>query len=143
MSQNIKKNSIGFLLVEVLLALMLFSILVMVVVEVLLSGQEAARTGGLRAQATFLAEEGQEAVRNIRDSSYLNLADGTYGLSITNSQWQLSGSPDQTGIFTRQVNVSSPMPNVKEINVTVTWQQTATREGTTTLDSYLTNWHGN
>jgi hypothetical protein len=87
-----------------------------------------------------LAEEGLEAVRNLRDGTFTNLTSGTYGLAISNGKWMLSGSSDTTGIFTRQITVSSLDAQRKQITSTVTWQQTPQRTGTVTLTGTLTNW---
>ena len=42
--------------------------------------------GRTRARAATLADEGLEAVRNIRDANFSNLTDGTFGLTTTGNQ---------------------------------------------------------
>src|SRR3989338_2006653 len=101
------QTSNGFSLVEIILASSVFVLLVTALVGSYLYGQEATMLAGNRARATMLAEEGLEAVRNIRDPAFANLTNGTYGLTTTGNQWNLSGSSDVIDIFTRQMVISS------------------------------------
>ncbi len=133
-----KKN--GFSLVEVILSSAVFVLLVTALVGAYLYGQEATALAGNRARANMLAEEGLEAVRNIRDENFSNLIDGTYGLSTSGNQWNLSGLQDTSDIFTRSVSISSADANRKNIVSTVTWQQNPQRTGTVSLASHLTFW---
>lgn len=130
----------GFSLVEVILSSAVFGLLVTALVGAYLYGQESTTLAGNRARATLLAEEGLEAVRNIRDPAFVNLTDGTYGLTTTSNQWNLSGSSDTNGIFTRQVIVSSVDSKRKSVTANVTWQQNPQRTGTVSLATRLTNW---
>ena len=130
----------GFSLVEALLAISLLSLLVTAFVGAILYGQGATATTGARGRATLLAEEGLEAVRNIRDASFASLVDGTYGLATASGVWTFSGASDTTGGFTRQITVASVNVNAKRITSTVTWSQSLQRTGSVVLDSYLENW---
>ncbi len=134
------KNRKGFSLVEVLLASVIFGIFVATFVSAYLYGEEATMLAGNRARATFLAEEGVEAVRNIRDAGFSNLTDGVHGISTSGNQWSFSGSQDVNGIFTRTVTVAPIDSKRKNVTVNVTWQQNAQRTGTVSLVSRLTNW---
>ena len=71
---------------EVMLASAIFVLLVTALVGAYLYGQEATVLAGNRAQAVMLAEEGLEAVRNMRDFTFTALADGAYGLSTAGNQ---------------------------------------------------------
>jgi len=135
-------NQAGFSLVEVILSTAVFVLLVTALVGAYLYGQESTALAGNRARATMLAEEGLEAVRNIRDPAYANLTDGTYGLSTTSNQWNLSGSNDVTDIFTRQVIISSVDTKRKSVTSNVTWQQNPQRSGSVSLAARFTNWIG-
>lgn len=130
----------GFSLVEIILASSIFVLLVTALVGAFLYGQESTALAGNRARANMLAEEGLEAVRNIRDPAYANLTDGTYGLTTTSNQWNLSGSSDTNGIFTRQIVISSVDTKRKSVTANVTWQQNPQRTGSVSLVSRLTNW---
>ena len=133
-------NPSGFSLVEIILASAVFGLLVTALVGTYLYGQEATALAGNRARANMLAEEGLEAVRNIRDPAYTNLTDGTYGLTTTGNQWNLSGSSDTSDIFTRQVTISSIDTKRKSVTANVTWQQNPQRNGSVALNSRLTYW---
>lgn len=130
----------GFSLVEVLLAVSVFALIVTALTGGLIYGQQSTAVSGQRAKATFLAEEGLEAVRNIRDASFSNLTNGTFGLSTAGNQWSLSGSSDTTDIFTRAIAISSVDADRKQVVSTVTWQQTPSQNGSVTLSTYLTQW---
>jgi len=126
--------------VEVLLAGTVFALLVTALVGAYLYGEEATELSGNRARAVLLAEEGLEAARNIRDAAFSNLTDGTFGLSTTGNQWNLSGASDTSDIFTRQITISTIDSKRKSITSNVTWQQNVQRTGSVTLVSRLTNW---
>ncbi len=133
-------KSSGFSLVEIILASSLFALLILGLSGAFLYGQENTALSGKRARAVFLAEEGLEVARNIRDEDFANLADGTYGLAISGNQWAFSGSSDATDIFTRQVVVGSVDADRKQVTSTVTWQQNPQRTGSVSLVTYLANW---
>mgnify|MGYP001582734235 CR=1 FL=1 len=133
-------NSKGFSLVEVLLAVSVFALIVTGLVGGLIYGQQSTALSGARVRAEMLADEGLEAVRNIRDANFSNLTDGTFGLTTTGNQWNLSGSSDTTDIFTRAITISAVDANRKQVTSTVTWQQNPQRTGQIQVVTYLTNW---
>jgi|SRR3989338_8730387 len=133
-------NSKGFSLVEVLLAVSVFGLIITGLIGGLIYGQQSTALAGARSRAAMLADEGLEAVRNIRDENFSNLTDGTFGLTTTSNQWNLSGSSDVTDIFTRQVVVSAIDTNRKSVTVNVSWQQNPQRNGVVSVITYLTNW---
>lgn len=130
----------GFLLIEVLLAVTILSLLVSFVVGAAIYGEQSTMLSGARARAAFLADEGLEAARNIRDAQFSNLTDGTYGLSKATNVWTFSGSSDTTDIFTRSLAISSVTSTKKQIASTVTWQQNQQRSGSISLTTFLTKW---
>ncbi len=130
----------GFSLVEVMLASAVFVLLVTALVGAYLYGQEATVLAGNRAQAVLLAEEGLEAVRNMRDFTFTALADGAYGLSTAGNQWSFSGFEDISGIFTRQIIISSVDAARRSITANVSWQQNPQRTGLVSLTTRFTHW---
>lgn len=137
------KEQAGFLLVEVLLAIAIFGLLSTVVAGTLTYGTTTTQDSGNRARAMTLADEGLQAVRNIKDAGYTNLVNGTYGLTQTNgtsATWTLSGSSDTTGIFTRQVVVSSGGTNRENVAVTVSWPRINGTTASVTANSEFSNW---
>ncbi len=135
---NTKK--FGFSLVEVILANAIFALLLVGLVGIYLYGEESSMLAGNRNRATLLAEEGIEAVKNIADNAFANLVDGTYGLTTTTNQWNLSGSSDSRDIFTRQIAISTVDSKRKNITSTVTWQQNLQRAGSVSAVTRLSNW---
>ena len=133
------KNS-AFSLIEVVLSTALFALISIALIGTYLYGEESTMLAGARARATMLAEEGIEAARNIRDPGFSNLTDGTYGLTTTGNQYNLSGSSDTDGFFTRTINIATVDTKRKDITSTVTWQQNLQRNGAVSLVSRLTNW---
>lgn len=131
----------GFSLVEALLSCALLGLLATGLVRAYLDGEESAALGGGRARAVMLADEGLEALRNMRDADGLvNLPNGTYGLATTSGQWNLMGTSDTTGVFTRQVTISSVDSSRKLAVSEVTWQQNLQRTGSVSVSTYLTSW---
>ena len=130
----------GFSLVEVLLSGSLFGLIVAALLSAYLYGQESSSLSGNRARAVFLAEEGLEAVRNIRDEDYANLTNGTHGLDKSTNEWIFSGSSDTTGIFDREVVIADDGASRKSITVNVDWQQNQVRTGLVSLVTRLTEW---
>lgn len=142
-SQSIQKGwqtTRGFSLVEVVLSSALFVLFITALIGAFLYGEESTMLSGNRSRAVMLSEEGLEATRNIRDAAFSNLAAGTYGVTTTGNQFNLSGSSDTSGLFTRTVAISSVDSNRRLITSTSIWQQNPQRSGSSALVTYLTNW---
>jgi len=133
-------KSQGFSLIEVILAVSIFSLIMTALIGAFLYGQESTALAGQRVRAVMLAEEGLEAVRNIQDEDFSNLTNGTHGLAISGNQWIFSGSEDITDVFTRQVAVSEVSFDKKQVSSTISWQQNQQRSGSVVLITYFTNW---
>lgn len=130
----------GFSLVEVILATAVFALLVTALAGIYVYGEESTALSGNRARAVFLAEEGLEAARNIRDANFNNLTLGTHGIALSGDQWTLSGTSGNIGIFTRSITVTSLDADRKTVTSTVSWQQNQQRTGSVTLTTRLSNW---
>ena len=133
------RNQCGFSVVEVLLAVTVFGMLSMAVIGAVVYGRSSTVGGGDRTRADYLAEEGLEAVRNIRNAAYSNLADGTYGLAQSGGSWTLSGSSDTNDIFTRSVTIAANGSDRKMITSNVQWDG-AGGNGSVSVVTQLTNW---
>lgn len=138
-----KKEPSGFSLVEILLAVSVFALIVSAFVGGLIFGKQSTAQAGMRSRAVLLAEEGLEAVRNIRDQNFAILTDGAHGLVVSGNQWELSGSSDTSDIFTRSVTISTVDANRKQVTSEVTWSQSPQRTGMVSAVSYLSNWQDN
>lgn len=130
----------GFSVIEVLLASSIFVLLVTTVGSIIIVGQQSTGLAGMRARAALIAQEGIEAVRNMRDEAFSSVTAGTHGLLVQNNQWAFSGTEDVTDIFTRQIIVGDITNTTKAVTSTVRWQQSGQRQGVTTLTIHLTNW---
>ncbi|HLD20240.1 MAG TPA: hypothetical protein VJB93_03285 [Patescibacteria group bacterium] len=138
---NYKLQTIkGFSLVEVILSTAIFALAVTAFVGVWAYAQEGTALGGRRNRAAFIAEEGFEAVRAMRDQSFSNITDGTHGIKIINNAWQFDGVSDVLDSVTRAITVSSADVRRKNITATVDWQQNIQRTGTMQLETRLTDW---
>lgn len=133
-------NTKGFAVVEALLAATIFGLMVTAVVGVFLYGEESTALSGSRARAVMLAEEGIEALHNIRDNNFANLVAGTHGFVLTNNTWTLSGTQDTEDVFTRSVVLTSVDDTRVDATVTVSWQQNSVRAGSVSISTRLTNW---
>lgn len=116
-----KVRQLGFSTVEVLLAATVLGMLVTAITGALVYGRSSSADAGDTNRAQFLADEGVEAVRNIRDAAFGNLTNGTFGLANNSGIWTLSGTSDITDIYTRQVVISSVDSVRKSVVVTVSW----------------------
>ncbi len=133
-------NRAGFSLIEVIIATALTGLFLAASAGGLLYGIRLSKEAGRKSQAVYLAEEALAAVQNIRDDDYTNLTDGTWGITTTGSQWNLSGASDTTGIFTRQVTITSPDATKKEVTSTIAWQDVTGAARTLSLVTYLSDW---
>ena len=134
-------NQQGFSLVEILLAVAVFALFVTAVVGGIIYGRESTALAGQRQRAVKLADECQEAVRGIRDGSYSNITNGTFGLALSAGHWTLSGSSDLTDIFTRSATIADGLTNQKVITCNVNWAQNLQRNGSIQTVSYLSLIH--
>jgi len=130
----------GASVVEVLLAIALFAIIVTGLTSAFVYTYKSVTHASNRERALLLAQEGLEATRNIRDSGYQNLSDGTRGIAIQNNQWFFSGSQDTTEGFTRSLQIASVDTKRKDATSTVTWEQGFGRTASVSLATRLTNW---
>jgi len=135
----------GFSIIEIILSIALLAIVITAIFGSIIYGQQSTQIAGGIIRATFLAQQGIEAVRNIKDSSFSNLVSGTYyGLAVNNGIWVFSGVSDVTDIYLRQIYIADGTDsNRKIVTSTVTWQKTLQRIGTVQLTTELTNWRSN
>ncbi len=133
------KNTKGFSLIEVLLSLAIISTLITIFIVGIIDTQNSNVRGEERRSANRLAEEGIEAMINLRDVSFTNLNDGEYGLSFLNNNWSLISGNDTNGIYTRTIKITSQPNSSKKIESTVVWKQDTGLNNTVHLVTYLTD----
>lgn len=116
------KKKKGFSLAEAIIATGIFVIVVTSVVGSYLSISKYILSAGAETQAIFLAEEGLEAVRNIRDNDFAKLVSGgPYGLSSSGNIWNFSGNQDTNGIYNRKITITSPDADTREVTSLIEW----------------------
>ncbi|MBL4693796.1 fibronectin type III domain-containing protein [Candidatus Gracilibacteria bacterium] len=147
-------NKKGISVVEVIVAVGIFTIISASVVTLYLGAFSSNLRDTEFFQADMLLQQGLEASRSIRDFSFSNLSNGTHGLTDGSGYWEFSGSSDTTGDYTRTVVVSSAQRNAscnitpsgttdansKEVKVTVSWDLEAGNNTSISATEYLNNW---
>ena len=123
---TLHKTTGGFSLLEVLLAIMLFAVGTVSILEVIQRSQAGSTEGESVVIATQLAQRRLEELRN---TAYASLADEAKA-SVS--------SPSGFTRFSRQVTVTTPYANLKQIVVTVYWTL-AGGEASLTLQTYRSN----
>lgn len=157
LTQLINKN-IGFSLVEAILAVSIFALIVTALVGGYLYGVEGTAQSGIRARAVFLAEEGIEAVRSIKQNAYNELQFSQSGIVNVSNRWELlgEGTSETIGIFSRTIVFNDVCRDVsdlivtcpglytdvftKEVVVTVSWNAGSTITRYVKRSDYITDW---
>ncbi|MEI7890840.1 MAG: LamG domain-containing protein [bacterium] len=130
----------GFSLAEAIIASGILMIVVASVAASYFSVSRYVLAAGAEAQATFFAQEGLEAARNIRDKDFALLVAGTVnGLSNAGNVWNFSGTQDVKGIYTRKISIAAIDANTKEVSVQIDWLYKGVAK-TLTLKREFTNW---
>jgi len=128
--------------IEIIVALALFIIATtagFVLFSATLAENEFTRE---RHRADLLAQEGIEAVRQIRNREWELLTPGTYGLARSGSDWIFSGASDTSdATFTRSVTITNVDENQRDAHVSVSWTERPGRTPIIGLDTRFTNWN--
>lgn len=128
----------GQTLIEVLVAIALAAILLPALATAVIASREGTAQQHERAQASYLLQEMNEAVRNIRDSDWAALSsNGTYHIALAGHEWTLDPGPLYDNGFTKQIEISDAMrdnsgalvdgegeidPSTKKVSLSVSWQ---------------------
>lgn len=155
MYNNKRSRNKGFGVIEIIISLGILTIIASAGVSVILQSLWANTTSGDHTQASFLAQEGVEALYSMKNQLWSLVANGTYGLDSSTGTWVLSGGFDTSGKFTREVTVSDALrdgsgnivesvgvsdPDSKKITSRVHWQSKSGAQSDVSLVSYVTNW---
>ncbi|HTY39528.1 MAG TPA: type II secretion system protein [Candidatus Paceibacterota bacterium] len=130
----------GFSLIEAILTIAVFGFLVTALAGGYAAGRASASAAGFRTRAVFLAEEGLEAARTLRNQNFSNLPDGTYGLALVGGIWHLAGAPETIDAFTRRLTITTLSAGRRQVTVSVGWSERPGYDRSVTLTSELTNW---
>lgn len=138
------KNQSGQSLVELVIAIGVVVLVISSVAFLVIDSYVSGRLSKEITQANFLAEEGMEAVRSIRDNSWDDLSPGTYGLAVSGNNWILQGLQEdissQLNEGTRTITIEEIDPDRKRITSQVDWKFIEARPQQVQLITYLTNW---
>ncbi len=134
----VKKQA--FSVVEAMLSVAMLGFIVAIAGGVFWYSQKNDIIAGNRDRAILLADEGLEAVRNIRDHNFADLEDGKFFLDDKYGSWELSTTANKVGIFERTVTIKTISTDIKDIVSYVRWSQDINRSGNVSAETYLTNW---
>ena len=109
---NIKKEKLrGFMMVEIMIATSIMLIITIATMSVVQKGILISHQSLHSVQASFLLEEGGEAVRIFRDSAWSNISNLSLGTNyyptFSGNTWTLSATPNNIDNFTRTVTLGS------------------------------------
>lgn len=122
---NILKDQRGQALVEIFISLGLLIIGALAMSSFSANIRLLKQYGPDQTRAVFLAEEGLEAARSLRDKDFSLLLNGTHGITLDqNGRWGLSGTSDAESEFTRAVTISTINPRLKLVTSSVTGPRT-------------------
>lgn len=159
----------GFTLIEAVVTMSVFAVGVIITSQVILTARRLSDESRDTVQAANYLEEGLEAVRSSRDSSWTTVAtDGSFHLEAApgdTSPWNIvTGGTETIGKFSRTITIATARradsdgngtltagdllvtsggafddPDTKRITSTITWRQ-GTRTVNRSVATYLTNW---
>ncbi len=141
---TILKKEEGQSLVELLVAIGIFSIATAAGFSLFFGGQIISTDSSNINLATDYVREAQDALRAIRNRNFTELlTDGPHGFTFNGSEWLLSSSTSDTkDVFTRQVNIAKgDSDNIKIATTTVTWSSAdPSRTESLTFVEQFTDW---
>ena len=146
----------AFSLVEILLAMVLFTIFSTSIVYLSVDTLQRDSKIEISNDSLLYAREGLEVVRNIRDRDYLALVNGEYGLNFEDDVWSLTDSPPEiiNDFYSRTITIKDAYrdaegniaetgtvdPEMKKITAEVTWMWQEVVSKSSSLTTYLANW---
>ena len=137
-------NKKGQSLVELMIAMAIFVLMVTAVSWLIIDSYLTNRLGQEKTTATFLAKEGLEATRSIRDNNWLGLTVGSHGLAASGGHWVFQGTQNDVSNFLRDgvrtIQVGEIDSDTMIVTSTVAWNLTQARPQQVSLVTYLTNW---
>lgn len=163
-----RSRSAGFTLIEAVIATSILVVSIIAILTLAVYSRTASDQSRDSVQVANYMQEGQEAVRIMRDSDWNTIAtDGSYRLNVQAGSyppWSLSSGTETLGKYSRSVTIASVRredtdgdgtlsagdkivtsggafddPETKKITVTISWQS-GKRTLTRSLTSYLTKW---
>ncbi|MFW0837992.1 MAG: LamG-like jellyroll fold domain-containing protein [Candidatus Komeilibacteria bacterium] len=145
----------GFSLIEVIVAMGIFSMMVATIASVTGMTYLSEYQASNKTAAQGYANAGLEAVKAIRDRGWSELLIGQHGLDSSAGYWQWSGDSDSWDKYTRQIMIGevyrdasgnivdsggSLDQHTKLVEVLVTWPVGTAGDDSLYLSTYFTNW---
>lgn len=138
------RNQSGQSLIELLIAMAVLVMAVSAITFIILDVYLSDRAGRERTKAVFLAKEGMEVARSIRDNNWASLINGSHGLTLSDNKWIFQGTEEDLSTFLkegkRKIIIEEIDSNRKRVTSQVTWKLTELRSQNVSLITYLTNW---
>jgi len=156
----------GMSLIEIVIALAIFSLISSAIASLALSGMNGLVESADMAKAESYAQEGVEAVKSVRDNAWNTITSTTVVVTSTGNVWSLQNGVSETiDKFTRTITLSDVCRDIvtnaatttcsgagvytdvqsKKVAVTVTWpvRQEDTNSPIQTVQKvlYVTNWN--
>jgi hypothetical protein len=145
----------GQTIIEVIVAVAVFAVLSTSALFLILGSFESVRYGGEQEMALAFVSEGIDAARSIANQGWGKLLfGGPYGVSSVSGYWQLFGTGDTSGKFSRTINVDQVYrngsgdiapsgtfdPRTKKVTLQVNWETVVGRPNLISLISYFSLW---
>lgn len=145
----------GFSVIEIILAAGIFVIFATGITGVVVSSFTASRQGEEQTKATQFASEGLEAVKSIKNQTFINLvATASSGVTRFGGVWSLFGTNNIFEKYTRTIAISSVQRDgsgnivasggatdsaTMKVRSTVTWAASGARNDSVVLSTYLSD----
>ena len=124
-SKNKKNKNLGFSLLELILAIAIFSLGSFAIATLLIDSNISTKLSMERTEALIYAREGIETAKFTKNNAWEDLVSTT---TVINDK------------YTRMVNVTEgSSSSTKNVSVTVTWYD----DKNVILNTVMTNWRGN
>jgi len=133
----------GISLIEVLVALGVFSVSFSAIVFLSLDALQSSSYNLEYTRATYFAYEGIEATRSIAADDFNRVTPGIHGLVSEDGEWNWSGTVDEYDGFVRRVTVVDLDADTKEITSEVDWEESRLRGESVYITQRMTNWYRN
>ncbi|HUD06772.1 MAG TPA: hypothetical protein VMR34_02695 [Candidatus Saccharimonadales bacterium] len=143
--RRFNSSQAGLLLIEIILATAIFGIISLIILSAFVYGRQATALAGDAYNGAEIANAAIEAVSNIAQSSYSNLADytdgTTYYLTTVSNQWSLITTPTaMNNIFTPAIVFSEGPDGTRQAKVTVSWVESAQETPQVSATTIFSNW---
>lgn len=121
-----KHKSSGQSLIEVVMAFAVSILILVSLVNGVVVSLRNIRFARNKTLAVKYAQEGIEATRSIKERSWNEILNGSYGLLWSGGQWSFVSGNELIDEFSRVVEITdsdSGDPEIKNVTVTVSWSE--------------------